>query len=55
MEEWVSEDNPDCLESICSEDFYNWTGIEAVTDSFYDPVRFLMDTLGISEEDVLGG
>ncbi len=55
LEEWVSEDNPDCLESICSEEFYNWTGIEAVTDSFYDPVRFLMDSLGISEEDVLGG
>lgn len=55
LEEWVSEDNPDCLESICSEEFYNWTGIEQTTDSFYDPVRFLMDTLGISEEDVLGG
>jgi phosphonate transport system substrate-binding protein len=55
LEEWVTTDNPDCLESICSEEFYNWTGIEQVTDSFYDPVRFLMDTLGITEEDVLGG
>lgn len=44
-----------CLESICSEDFYNWTGVEPVTDSFYDPVRNAMQFLGISEEDILGG
>jgi phosphonate transport system substrate-binding protein len=55
LEDWVSEDNPDCMASICSEEFYNWTGIDATTDSFYDPVRFLMDQLGISEEDVFGG
>jgi len=55
LQDWVSEDNEDCLQSICSDEFYNWTGIEPVTDSFYDPVRFLMDTLGISESDVLGG
>lgn len=55
LDEWVSEDNPDCMASICSEEFYNWTGIDEATDSFYDPVRFLMDTLGISEDDVLGG
>lgn len=45
----------DCLQSICSEEFYNWTGLEAVTDSFYDPVRSAMDFLGITEEDILGG
>jgi phosphonate transport system substrate-binding protein len=44
-----------CAESICSEDFYSWTGLEAVTDSFYDPVRSAMDFLGITEEDILGG
>ncbi len=43
-----------CLQSICSEDFYNWTGLEAVPDSFYDPVRSTMATLGITEEDVFG-
>ncbi|MCK5923847.1 MAG: PhnD/SsuA/transferrin family substrate-binding protein, partial [Methylococcales bacterium] len=36
-----------CSESICSDEFYNWTGLEAVTDSFYDPVRSAMDFLGI--------
>jgi phosphonate transport system substrate-binding protein len=45
----------ECLQSICSEEFYNWTGLEAVTDSFYDPVRSAMDFLGITEEDILGG
>lgn len=55
LEEWVTEDNPACMESICSQDFYNWTGVEPVSDSFYDAVRFLLETLGITEEDVLGG
>ncbi|MBE2223230.1 MAG: PhnD/SsuA/transferrin family substrate-binding protein [Anaerolineae bacterium] len=43
-----------CLQSICSEEFYNWTGLEAVPDSFYDPVRSTMATLGITEEEVFG-
>jgi phosphonate transport system substrate-binding protein len=55
LEDWVSEDNPDCMASICSEEFYNWTGIDAASDSFYDSVRFLMATLGITADDVLGG
>ncbi len=45
----------ECAQSICSEEFYNWTGLEAVTDSFYDPVRSAMDALGITEESILGG
>ncbi len=44
----------ECAQSICSEEFYNWTGLEAVTDGFYDPVRSAMDFLGITEEDILG-
>ena len=55
LDVWVDEDNPDCLASICSEDFYNWTGLDPTSDSFYDAIRFLMSTLGISEEDVFGG
>jgi phosphonate transport system substrate-binding protein len=43
-----------CLESICAEQFYNWTGLEPVSDSFYDPVRTTMSILGITAEDVLG-
>ncbi|HUM70000.1 MAG TPA: PhnD/SsuA/transferrin family substrate-binding protein, partial [Chloroflexota bacterium] len=43
-----------CAESICAQDFYSWTGIDPVRDSFYDPVRAAMESLGITEEDVLG-
>jgi len=42
----------ECAQSICSEDFYGWTGMEPVDDSFYDPVRQLVSTLGYTEEDV---
>lgn len=42
-----------CLESICSQNFYSWTGIEAQTDSFYDPVRASLNALGLTEEDIL--
>jgi phosphonate transport system substrate-binding protein len=45
----------ECATSICSPDFYSWSGIEPVGDSFYDPVREAMEALGITEEDVLGG
>ena len=44
-----------CAESICSQDFYSWTGVAPVGDSFYDPVREAMEALGITEEDILGG
>jgi phosphonate transport system substrate-binding protein len=43
-----------CLESICHEDFYDWSGLEATDDSAYDPVRNLIDVIGMSEEDILG-
>jgi phosphonate transport system substrate-binding protein len=44
-----------CAESICADEFYGWTGLEAVSDSFYDPVRTAMESLGLTEEDILGG
>ncbi|MBP7964531.1 MAG: PhnD/SsuA/transferrin family substrate-binding protein [Caldilineaceae bacterium] len=43
-----------CEQSICSDSFYNWTGLEAASDSFYDPVRDLMTIMGMTEQDVLG-
>lgn len=45
----------ECLQSICGEEFYSWTGVEPVSDGFYDPVREAMEALGITEEDILGG
>lgn len=42
----------ECAKSICNEDFYGWTGMEPVEDSFYDPVRSLIKTLGYTEKDI---
>lgn len=41
-----------CLQSICADNFYNWSGLEPVDDAFYDPVRNLIEVLGYTEEDV---
>ncbi len=40
--------------TLCSDAFYNWTGAEQVLDSSFDPTRFLIQALGMSEEDILG-
>ena len=58
LQDYVSSDA--CLEppegtvTLCSDSFYNWTGAEPTTDSAYDPVRFLINALGMTEEDILG-
>lgn len=39
--------------TLCSDEFYGWTGAQPVTDSFFDPVRFLISALGYTEEDIL--
>jgi basic membrane protein A len=44
-----------CKESICSDQFYNWTGIQPIQDSAYDVVRKLIKGLGYTEEDIFGG
>jgi len=40
--------------TLCSDSFYNWTGAEQVLDSSFDPTRFLIEALGMTEEDILG-
>jgi|GEM_PF-44292 len=42
----------ECVKSICGPDFYSWTGLEPTEDSFYDPVRSLIKTLGYTEDDI---
>ncbi|UCC86868.1 MAG: phosphate/phosphite/phosphonate ABC transporter substrate-binding protein, partial [Anaerolineales bacterium] len=44
-----------CLESICSDQFYNWTGLDPVEDAAYDPIRRLIQGLGYTEQDIFGG
>lgn len=45
---------PEGTVTLCSDAFYNWTGAEQVFDSAFDPTRFLIQALGMTEEDVLG-
>ena len=44
-----------CLESICSDEFYNWTGLEPIDDAAYDVIRRLIEGVGYTEEDIFGG
>jgi phosphonate transport system substrate-binding protein len=39
--------------SIGSKDFYNWSGLEKQSDSFYNPVRALITNLGLTDKDIL--
>ena len=48
------QEPPDGTITLCSDAFYNWTGAEQVLDSAFDPTRFLIKALGMTEEDVLG-
>ncbi len=47
-------DDPRWDESIGNPNHYEWTGLEPVQDSFYDPVRNLIEVLGYTDEDILG-
>jgi phosphonate transport system substrate-binding protein len=40
--------------TFCSDEFYTWTGAERALDSMFDPTRFLVKALGMTEEDILG-
>jgi phosphonate transport system substrate-binding protein len=42
-----------CAASLCSTDFYNWTGIVMTEDSAYEPLRFLLEKMALTEEDLL--
>ena len=48
-------DTEACQESICSDEFYSWTGVEPIGDSAYDVIRRLIQGLGYTEEDIFGG
>ena len=41
-----------CQTSLCSADFYGWTGLEPADDAAYDPIRFIQDTLDLEAADL---
>lgn len=50
--EFVSLDNEACVNSLCSEQFYNWTAVGPIADENFDGVRILVAQQGITLEDL---
>ena len=42
-----------CAVSLCATDFYGWTGLETAVPANYEPVHFVIDTLGWTDEALL--
>ena len=42
-----------CAESLCSTDFYGWSGLQPVADSAFEPIRFIRDELELTSADLL--
>jgi ABC-type phosphate/phosphonate transport system substrate-binding protein len=42
-----------CLESLCAPDFYGWTGLETAVPANYDPLHFVINMLGWTDEALL--
>jgi hypothetical protein len=50
-------ESPACQElqeTICSPDFYEWTGAAPITDENFDGIRLMMEQQGITLENVGG-
>lgn len=41
-----------CGTSLCSADFFGWTGLEPADDAAYDPIRTIKDTLDLEAADL---
>lgn len=42
-----------CAASLCAADFYGWMGLATAVPASYDPVHFVIDTLGWTDEALL--
>jgi ABC-type phosphate/phosphonate transport system substrate-binding protein len=42
-----------CGDSLCAADFYGWLGLETAVPASYDPLHFIIDTLGWTDEAFL--
>jgi phosphonate transport system substrate-binding protein len=45
-------DSEACAETLCNENFYDWTGAAPVYDENFDGVRLLMEAQGITLENI---
>ncbi len=41
-----------CAASLCAADFYAWAGVAPADDAFYAPIRFTVNSLGLSPDEV---
>ncbi|MCJ7733326.1 MAG: phosphate/phosphite/phosphonate ABC transporter substrate-binding protein [Anaerolineales bacterium] len=41
-----------CLENICNENFYGWTGVAPISDENFDGIRNLLEAQGITLENI---
>lgn len=41
-----------CNEAFCASDFYGWQGVTPIEDAAFDPLHFMIDTLGWTAVDV---
>jgi phosphonate transport system substrate-binding protein len=41
-----------CAETICNENFYDWTGIGPITDESFDGIRLMLEDQGITLENI---
>lgn len=51
LAEFVASDL--CGESLCAPDFYAWIGLETAVSVSYEPLHFVIDTLGWTDEELL--
>jgi phosphonate transport system substrate-binding protein len=49
---FVSLDNEACVNSLCNENFYNWTAVGPIADENFDGVRILVAQQGITLENL---
>ncbi len=45
-------DSAACAESLCAGDFYAWAGLQPTDDMVYEPLRFVVETLDLTEEEI---
>jgi len=43
----------ECQSSLCSSDFYRWSGLTPAQDEMYEPVRFVQQMLELSGDELL--
>ena len=51
LSEFAASDQ--CRESLCAPDFYAWLGLETAVSADYEPLHFVINTLGWTDEALL--